>query len=68
MGGPSAWGGWEEHNAPDGRTGRVLRPQYLLVLERSLQGRLHSHLAEFVDGDVQVLEDFGLLSRVVLQE
>ena len=36
---------------------RDLRPQDLLVLQGTLQGRLHLHVAELGDGKVQVLQE-----------
>ena len=45
-----------------------LRLQYLLSSQRPLQGRLHLHLAELFDGEVEVLKGVLLLSRVVVQQ
>ena len=36
--------------------------------QRPLQGWLHLHLAEFFDGEVQVLEGFFLFFRVVFKQ
>ena len=38
--------------------GPELRPQNLLVLQGTLQGWLHLHVAELGDGEVQVLQCF----------
>ena len=36
--------------------------------QRSLQGRLHLHLAELADGEVEMLQRFGALAGVVRQQ
>ena len=43
-------------------------PQNVLVFERALQGRLYLDVAEFGDGEVQVLQRLSPLIRVVFQE
>ena len=45
-----------------------LRLQDILMSQRPLQRRLHLHLAELFDGEVQVIQGFLLLIRVVLKQ
>ena len=45
-----------------------LRLEDVLVLQRPLQRGLHLHLAELVDGEVQVLQRNGAFPGVVLQK
>jgi len=54
--------------SPQGRGEELeLCLQNILLPQGPLQGRLHLHLAELFDGEVEVLQGFLFLSRVMFE-